>query len=104
MVVKFLAILCAQALTVGRHGQSSKTLVIVQEIVRSEFVMFAFPVALDAEILQDPVELLEIDIKWDVDFDYLGGCEIKVGEAKLSATGKKVADIIVTVLVVYSGH
>ena len=67
--------------------------VIVQEIVGRQFVMFALPVALDAEVLQDPGDLLEIDVVWDVHFDYLGGCQIKIGEAELSATGEKANDL-----------
>ena len=77
-----------------QHHTPFTTLVILQDIVGREFVMFALPVALDAEILPDPMDLLEIDVEWDVDFDGLGGCEIRVDEAKLDATGEKVAGLI----------
>lgn len=50
--------------------------------------MFALPVALDAKDLQSPVDVLEVDIVWPIDFNGLGGCEINIGEAKSRLTCK----------------
>ena len=82
-------IVLARTQTDTTGARVSAVLVIVQDVVAGNFVMFALPVALDAKDLQCPVDTLEVDIVWPIDFDYLGGgCEIKIGEAKSRATCK----------------
>jgi hypothetical protein len=67
---------------------------VLQEVVADNFVMFALPVALEAKVLRNPIEVLEVDLLWPMDFDGLGGCEIRIGEAKSRATSKTLARLV----------
>ena len=65
-----------------------------QEVVATDFVMFALPTVLPRDILQSPVEVLEVDVLWPIVHDGLGGAEIRIGETKARATGKAVGLLI----------
>ena len=67
---------------------------VLQEVVANNFVMFALPVALEARVLRNPIEVLEVDLLWPKDFDELGGCEIRIGEAKSRATSKAITRLV----------
>ena len=65
--------------------------IVPQDVVAGNFVMLALPVALEPNVFRSPVDVLEVDLLWPIDFDGLGGCEIRIGEAKSRATCKSTA-------------